>query len=235
MAVALVGKRIYPGKPILPQKGECLISKLPVDVVALIASFSSLDQTVKLAGTCSSWRKETQALIKSHIERTTSLSYRELQVFGRACTEGGSKRAPELKDLLQKFQNLRTFILGKTMIPDNQLLAIGKALSAVKTIDASEQNLKGPRFSNLISNCPELEILSVARCPTIDSGCMLSLVMDRPLVKELNLSSTSILDCDLAMIAVHCTHLQRIHITGCKRVTGLGIAELTRKNIEVIR
>lgn len=214
----------------LSKNEECNINSLPIEALTYASFFLSLDQVVKLSRICQAWKKEIQNLINTRIVHTTALSYKDLVIFRYMCPESKS----DLQGFLKKFQNVRTLILGDTMIPYLQLCAIGKALPQIKTIDASGQkNLEASLFANLLNHCSELETLSLAKCPEVNSTYVEWAISKCPFIKEIDLSETSISDHTLEKLAKNCKYLVRINISECKSITDLGLAHLKNKKIIV--
>jgi hypothetical protein len=206
------------------------IHAMPLAVFTEITFCLSLDEVIQSSTVCRFWSKEMRNFIKARMVHITVLSYKDLLIFRHVCTEYQS----DLNGLLQKFRNVRTFILGKDRIPCLQLFNIGKGLSHITTVDASGQtNLEYSLFGNLLNPCPNIETLSLASCPEANAGYVKWIITKCPFITELNLSETPITDDTLKTLTT-CQHLKRVHITGCKQVTEVGITHLVSRDIQII-
>lgn len=209
---------------------------IPLDVHVHITYFLTLGQALKLVNVNQSWRAAASVFIVSRIKNTESICYEELEAFRNACVEYYLRRKPRIGTLLDKFEKLQTFVLGNTKITLAQLGALGKALWNVKTIDASgQETLNENRIRALLSNCKDLDTLSLASSRGVTGQMMSPIIRRCPAMKELNLTKTSICDSALAILSVDCKNLKRLHIVECTNITAEGLSHMAGTSVEVIQ
>jgi hypothetical protein len=231
---AITRKRAREAEPRREESTEGQFKHLVPDILGCVASFFSLNEAVQLGNVCRSWRQRIRISIDLRVQNTVSISYRELVVFRRMCAPGYWAHRPRWDTTLRAFRNLTTFTLGTVELSLTQLSAIGKVLSTIQVIDGSGQNFTSKKLRIFLSDCSNLETLSVAGSLDLHSSWVRWFPTTCPSIRELDLSGTPIPDCVLGALAAHCTKLQRVNITACKQVTDEGINYLLDKNIEVI-